>query len=309
MPRSGGIAILNVFQWLRYGPWLAQVVVTRRCNLKCGYCTEYDRTSDPAPYDELVLRLAKLAELRAWAVCLTGGEPTMHPRLPDLVAEMKRLGFKRRMMITNGWRLTPALIDALNGAGLTDMQISVDGVNPNKVTVKTLKPLRKKLELLAEKATFKVVMSGVIGSAPPEEALEVVDFAKDHGFTPRILLIHDENGQSQLSHEELSAYGEAKRRIGDRANEAFGYRGKMIEFRRSALQVSLGLPVSLRRRVRERPLVLSDAGGFLEGPPRLQLRGPSRTVRHAEKLQRTMHHWLRPNRLGDGRVALPKWPC
>jgi MoaA/NifB/PqqE/SkfB family radical SAM enzyme len=96
---------LNVFQWLRYGPWLAQVVVTRRCNLKCGYCTEYDWTSDPAPYDELASRLA---------VCLTGGEPTLHPRLPDLVAEMKRLGFKRRMPITNGWRLTSALIDPLN---------------------------------------------------------------------------------------------------------------------------------------------------------------------------------------------------
>ncbi len=236
---------MNVFQWLRYGPWLAQVVVTRRCNLKCGYCTEYDRTSDPVPYDELALRLAKLAELRAWAVCLTGGEPTMHPRLPDLVAEMRRLGFKRRMMITNGWRLTPALIDALNAAGLTDMQISVDGVNPNKVTAKTLKPLRKKLELLADRATFKVVMSGVIGSAPAEEALEVVDFAKAHGFTPRILLVHDENGQSRLSPEELSVYDEAKRRIGDRANEAFGYRGKMIEFRRSALQMPLGLPLSL----------------------------------------------------------------
>jgi MoaA/NifB/PqqE/SkfB family radical SAM enzyme len=85
---------LNVFQWLRYGPWLAQVVVTRRCNLTCGYCTEYDRTSDPAPDDELALRLAKLA-----AVCLTGGEPTMHPRLPDLMAEMRRLGFKRRMLV------------------------------------------------------------------------------------------------------------------------------------------------------------------------------------------------------------------
>lgn len=108
------MATLNVFQWLRYGPWLAQVIVTRRCNLKCGYCTEYDRTSDPVPYDELALRLAKLAELRAWAVCLTRGEPTMHPRLPDLVAEMRRLGFKRRMLITNGWRLTPAFIDALN---------------------------------------------------------------------------------------------------------------------------------------------------------------------------------------------------
>jgi uncharacterized radical SAM superfamily Fe-S cluster-containing enzyme len=108
------MASLNVFQWLRHGPWLARVVVMRRCNLKCGYCTEYDRTSDPAPFVELASRLAKLAEFRAWAVCLTGGEPTMHPRLPDLMAEMRRLGFKRRMLITNGWRLTLALIDALN---------------------------------------------------------------------------------------------------------------------------------------------------------------------------------------------------
>jgi organic radical activating enzyme len=108
------MAGLNVFQWLRYGPWLAQVVVTRRCNLKCGYCTEYDRTCDPAPCEELTLRLAKLAELRAWAVCLTGGDPTMHPRLPDLMVEMKRLVFKRRLLIMKGWRLTAALIDALN---------------------------------------------------------------------------------------------------------------------------------------------------------------------------------------------------
>ena len=39
-------------------------------------------------------------------------------------------------------------------------------------------------------------------------------------FTPRILLAHDQDGQLRLSHEELSAYDEAKRRIGDRANEA-----------------------------------------------------------------------------------------
>jgi wyosine [tRNA(Phe)-imidazoG37] synthetase (radical SAM superfamily) len=66
------------------------------------------------PYDELTLRLAKLAEPRAWAVRLTGGEPTMHPRVSDLVVEMRRLGFMRRLLITNGWRLTLALIDALN---------------------------------------------------------------------------------------------------------------------------------------------------------------------------------------------------
>jgi hypothetical protein len=28
-------------------------------------------------------------------------------------------------------------------------------------------------------------------------------------FTPRILLLHDQNGQLRLSHEELAAYDEA----------------------------------------------------------------------------------------------------
>jgi MoaA/NifB/PqqE/SkfB family radical SAM enzyme len=225
VPRPG----VGLLSWLRFGPFLAQLVVTRRCNLTCGYCNEFDRTSAPVPFETLAERLAKLRDLRTWTICLTGGEPTLHPRLVDLVRETKRLGFPRREMITNGTLLTRELIEGLNGAGLTNLQISVDGVQPNETTVKTLKPLRKNLELLAAHARFKVVMSGVIGSAPPAEALEVVEFARAKGFTPRILLLHDPAGQVRLAPEELAAYEEAKRRIGRGAGEAGDYRGRIIE--------------------------------------------------------------------------------
>jgi MoaA/NifB/PqqE/SkfB family radical SAM enzyme len=124
--------------------------------------------------------------------------------------------------------LNRRLIEQLNDSGLTDMQISVDGVTPNGITVKTLHVLRKKLALLAEHARFEVVMSGVIGSAPPEEALAVIEFAQQHGFTPRILLIHDERGQVKLTAAELVAYREAKRRIGRAAAEAHDYRERLI---------------------------------------------------------------------------------
>ncbi len=220
---------LDIRQWMLYGPFLAQLVITRRCNLSCGYCSEFDKTSDPVPFDDLASRLRKLRELKTWAVCLTGGEPCLHPRLPDLIGEMRALGFRRRQMITNGYKLTKDLIEAFNENGLTDMQISVDGVVPNETTVKTLQPLRKKLSLLAEHARFKVVMSGVIGSAPPAEAIEVIDFARENGFIPRILLIHDENGQLKLNPEELAAYREAKRKIGSRFEDADGYREQLIQ--------------------------------------------------------------------------------
>ena len=81
-------------EWMRYGPFLAQVVVTRRCNLACGYCSEYDRKSEPVPYPTLLERFRKLYELRTWVVCLTGGEPTLHPQLPDLVASVVSHNFR-----------------------------------------------------------------------------------------------------------------------------------------------------------------------------------------------------------------------
>lgn len=226
LPEAG--YALTLPEWFRFGPFLAQLIVTRHCNLSCAYCTEFDKTSEPVPFEILQSRLEKLHALRTWAVCLSGGEPTLHPRLADLVAEARRIGIPCRQMITNGFLLTRELIEALNDAGLTDLQISVDGVVPNKKTVKTLRPLREKLLLLAEHARFRVVMSGVIGSAPPEEALEVIEFARAHGFRPRILLLHGPTGQIDLSAQELAIYQEVKVRLGSGANEANDYRGRLI---------------------------------------------------------------------------------
>jgi len=228
-PGKKPVLRLSGLEWLRYGPFLVQMVVIRRCNLSCTYCTEFDRTSDPVPFEVLEDRLERLHALRTWAVCLTGGEPTLHPDLSRLLAVMKRHGFRRRMMITNGYKLTRESVEMMNREGLTDLQVSVDGVRPNEVTKKVLDCLRPRLELLAQHARFTVTLSGVIGSAPPKEALEVVDFAKKAGFTPRILLIHDEHGRLQLSPEELAAYREVKRRIGPQASEGHNYRDRLIE--------------------------------------------------------------------------------
>jgi MoaA/NifB/PqqE/SkfB family radical SAM enzyme len=220
---------LSALDWLRYGPFLAHLVVTRRCNLSCGYCNEYDRTSPPVARELIERRLEKLRQLRTWMVCLTGGEPTVHPELVPIVQRMTELGFRRRQLLTNGYRLGKELVEGLNGAGLTDLQISIDGVRPNETTIKVLDVLRGRLELLARAARFRVVVSAVIGSAPPSEALEVVRFTQGLGLTPRIILLHDGSGRLRLPPGELAAFREVKRLLGRGGRESADYRERLME--------------------------------------------------------------------------------
>lgn len=213
---------------LLYSPFLAQLVVTRRCNLDCGYCNEFDKVSQPVPTAVLKQRIDKLKALGTLSVEFTGGEPMMHPEIYELIRYARGLKFPLVQMISNAYLFNEAKVRRLNEAGLQKLQISVDGVEPNDITVKVLKPMRKKLEMVARVAEFEVVLSGVVGSANSREALEVIQFAKDHGFTPRVLLIHDEHGQLKLSAEDLAVYREVQHAIGARFVEAGDYRSKLI---------------------------------------------------------------------------------
>ena len=62
-------------------PILAQIIPTRRCNLACGYCNEYDHVSQPVPIDEMLRRVDQLAALGTSIVTISGGEPLLHPEL------------------------------------------------------------------------------------------------------------------------------------------------------------------------------------------------------------------------------------
>ena len=215
---------------LRYSPFFTQLVVVRKCNLSCGYCNEYDKTSEPVPLDILKQRLTKLKELGAFSVCFTGGEPTLHPDLPELIRFARHeLKFFKTVMITNGFLLTKELIIALNEAGLQDMQISIDGVKTNDMTIKVLDSLRRRLALLKEHATFNVVVSGVVGSCPPEESFAVIEYAKDMGFRPRVLLIHGPDGQVKLTPDEMKIYRRIKKVISKHPFDASKYKDKIIE--------------------------------------------------------------------------------
>src|SRR3989449_5708811 len=146
---------------------LAHIIPTRRCNLACGYCNEYDDFSPPIPTDEMMRRIDRLAYLKTAIVTISGGEPLMHPEIEVIIKRIRHHGMIAGM-ITNGYLLTPKKIVALNEAGLEHLQISIDNVSPDDVSKKSLKVLDRKLEYLANFAEFAVNINSVIGGGIPK---------------------------------------------------------------------------------------------------------------------------------------------
>jgi MoaA/NifB/PqqE/SkfB family radical SAM enzyme len=130
--------------------------------LSCGYCNEYDKVSEPVPLDEMYRRIDHLGRLGTAMIGISGGEPLTHPDLDEIIRRMRKTGAIAGM-ITNGYLLNVERIERLNRAGLDHMQISIDNVEPDEVSKKSLKVLDKKLQMLAEHAEFHVNINSVVG--------------------------------------------------------------------------------------------------------------------------------------------------
>jgi MoaA/NifB/PqqE/SkfB family radical SAM enzyme len=193
-------------------PVMAQIVPARFCNLSCTYCNEYDKVSPPVPIEEMLTRIDHLARLGTSIITISGGEPLTHPDLDQVIARIRHHG-KMAGMITNGYLLMPDRIERLNRAGLDHMQISIDNVQPDETSKKSLKVLDKKLEMLAEYAEFHVNINSVVGGGikNPQDAITIGRRALELGFTSTIGIIHDGDGQSKpLGGEERRVYFEMR---------------------------------------------------------------------------------------------------
>jgi MoaA/NifB/PqqE/SkfB family radical SAM enzyme len=190
-------------------PLLVQIVPIRRCNIDCGYCNEYDKVSKPVPAVEMERRLDKLADLGSSVVAFTGGEPMLHPDLDGLIGRIRAHGMLAGL-ITNGYLLSPRRIRDLNEAGLDFMQISIDNVEPDEVSKKSLRLLDAKLVALRDHAAFDVNINSVVGGGirNPEDARTINRRARDLGFSTSIGIIHDGSGR-------LKPLGAAERRVYD----------------------------------------------------------------------------------------------
>jgi MoaA/NifB/PqqE/SkfB family radical SAM enzyme len=237
----------------RSHPILVHIIPMRRCNLSCAYCNEYDAVSAPVPLDVMLSRIDHLKSLGTAMITISGGEPLMHPELEKMVAHMRRRGIVASL-ITNGYLLSRERIASLNDSGLDYLQISIDNVEPDEVSMKSLRLLEPKLKWLSEMALFHVNINSVLGGGVknPDDALVVARRARELGFNSSVGVIHDGRGQLRgLGEREMEVYNEIKR---------FGTRG---DVRVNALfqdNLVLGRPNDWSCRAGSRYLYVDEDG-------------------------------------------------
>ena len=101
---------------------VACTVFTCGCNFRCPFCHNASlvlaaRADDSVmPEEEFFAFLARRRGVLE-GVCVTGGEPTLQPDLPEFLARIKDMGFAVKLD-TNGYR--PDLLRRLTETGLVD---------------------------------------------------------------------------------------------------------------------------------------------------------------------------------------------
>ena len=104
---------------LDYPGKVACTVFLDGCNFRCPFCHNAELLTDAEPVmtpEELLAFLKKRQGILE-GVCITGGEPTIHPELPRLLRSIRALGYPIKLD-TNGYR--PQTLRGLLEEGLAD---------------------------------------------------------------------------------------------------------------------------------------------------------------------------------------------
>src|SRR5215475_15395573 len=112
------------------GPSTCHFAITSVCNARCAFCNfAIDQLPKEKQHsvslEDAKLALDILARNNVRYVHFIGGEPLIHRDMVEIIAHASGLAMST-IIVTNGWLLSAAKIDAMAEAGLTSLTISVD---------------------------------------------------------------------------------------------------------------------------------------------------------------------------------------
>jgi GTP 3',8-cyclase len=174
-----------------------RISVTDRCNLRCRYCMPAEgvrllRHEDILSFEEIVEVARSAVRLGVTKIRLTGGEPLVRRGIASLVALLAEIeGLADLAMTTNGVLLSK-YAQALAGAGLMRVNVSLDAIDPERYAAITgggdVQQALLGIET-ARRAGFNPIKINCV-VAPDDDgrdANDVAEYARREGFEVRFI--------------------------------------------------------------------------------------------------------------------------
>lgn len=174
-----------------------RISITDRCNFRCTYCMEPDVRFAPERTlltPEEFIRVAHIAaRLGVRKVRLTGGEPTLHPRLLDIIGGLHAEARLSVAMITNASRVNIVAARAWRAAGLDRVTISIDSLRPDRFAQITRSTATPEQVLLAARVCLDAGLTPLklnavlLRGVNDDEAADLAALARDLGVEVRFI--------------------------------------------------------------------------------------------------------------------------
>lgn len=144
----------NKLTLLDYPGRLACTIFLGHCNFRCPFCHNAGLVLDPEnepviPIEEILGTLKKREGILD-GVCITGGEPTVHKKLPEFIQQIKKMDYSVKLD-TNG--TNPQMVQDMVKAGLVDY-VAMDIKNAPDKYGETAGIARVDLEAVNETVEF-----------------------------------------------------------------------------------------------------------------------------------------------------------
>ncbi|MGE9296188.1 MAG: GTP 3',8-cyclase MoaA [Puniceicoccales bacterium] len=191
--------------------------VIDRCNLRCQYCLpaelfgedfKFRPINELLTFDELVAVARAFVGLGVEKLRLTGGEPLLRPKLPDLIARLRGLDPMLDIALTtNGVRLA-ALAGGLRESGLNRVNVSLDALDPAvaaRMAGRKHDPLQVVESVaVAEAAGLGVKLNAVIKRGVNDsEILPLAKLCRERGWTLRFIEYMDVGATNGWRREDV----------------------------------------------------------------------------------------------------------
>ena len=171
------IAGLQKMALLDYPGRVACTVFLQGCNFRCPFCHNSELIPGKGEVlmtDGEFLGFLKKRKGLLDGVCVSGGEPTLQPELPEFLTEIKALGFAVKLD-TNGGR--PEVLKDLVSRGLVDY-VAMDVKNSPERFAETagkrdlsLEPIEESLRFLLSGAVDHELRTTVVAEFHDEESI------------------------------------------------------------------------------------------------------------------------------------------